>query len=94
MISLGLKQGDRVDVYGPFKRCIETSYGPQIAAQADATLRAFQQARDEVLQGYTYRNDPAALDKVLAGSKYYLSVWATLCQSFTIGREQVLINTK
>ncbi len=89
MLSLPSKQGERIDLYTPLIKNIEEAFGPQVSSQVDGPLKKLQQLRDEVLQLASVRNDTAALDNLANSAKIYISMWNSIAQSFTFGREKV-----
>ncbi len=90
MLSLGFKQGEKVNIYVPLKKAVDEACGPQIADQIDAPLRNFQQIRDQLLLLSVHpRSDSPVLESLIGQAKIYVSMWATISNSFSFGTDKV-----
>ena len=90
MLTLGIKPGEKINLYTPLKKAVEEACGLQIASQIDAPLKNFQQTRDDLLQVSSFRNDSTALEKLASAAKMYLSMWSCISQSFSFGPGKVI----
>ena len=90
MLSLASKQGEKLNLYSVLKKSVDNACGPHTAAQIDAPLKNFQQIRDELVQITPSRSDTHALERLINSAKSYISMWSTISQSFSFGKEKVL----
>jgi len=89
MLPLASKQSEKLDFYTALRKSVEIANGPQVAAQIEGPLKKLQQLRDELLDLPARRNDTAALENLAASGKTYISMWSSIAQSFTFGKEKV-----
>jgi hypothetical protein len=89
MITLQTKQTEPIDLYNGLKKCVEETSGPQIVGELEGSLRTLQQCRNDLMQVAAVRNDVVALEKLAVSGKLYYSMWSTVSQSFTFGKEKV-----
>ncbi len=92
MLSLGFKQGEKLNIYELLKRTMDELYGPQLSSQIDAPLKNFQHIRDELLNIPAHRSDSNALSSLIGDAKIYVSMWATICNSFSFGKDKVKLH--
>jgi hypothetical protein len=89
MLTLPFKQAEKIDLYTPIKRAVETGLGGVAGAQIDTPLKYFNSLRDEIMIFETQRNNPALLEGLLNSAYSYISMWNTFSQSLTFGPEPV-----
>ena len=94
MLSLAIKQSEKIDLYTLLLKSVEEANGPQVSAQLEPTFKKLQQLRDDLLQISNFRNDGVAMEKLADEAKTYVSIWAGISQSFTFGSERGSINTR
>lgn len=94
MLSLATKQGEKVDLYKPLLRIIEATSGAEISNQLEPVLKRLQQYRDDLLQVAGYRNDNVALEKLVAETKEYISMWNNVSQGFTFGKAKESVDVR
>lgn len=90
MLSLTTKQSEKLDLYPLLRKNVEETCGPQIWAPIDIPVRHFQELRDSLLQIAMFRNDMASMENLIGSAKTYISMWNSISQSFTFGKERVL----
>lgn len=86
---MGIKQGEKVDIYQPLTKFITQVSGQKAAAQIDAPLRNFQQTRDELLQITSSRHDSTALENSVSNAYGYISMWGCIEKSLPFGSDKV-----
>ena len=89
MLTIQSRQTEKIDLYNSLSKNVEEASGPQIVAQVDGTFRTLQQFREELTRIPEVRNDTVALEKLSISAKLYISMWSTVSQSFTFGKEKV-----
>lgn len=82
---MGIKHGEKTNIYHLLATFIVQVSGPQVASQIDAPLRNFQQTRDEILQITSFRNDSAALESLISNTNSYISMWQCIEKSLPFG---------
>lgn len=85
MLSMWIKNGEKVDLYSQLKALIEATCGPNDAALIDTPLRSFQQTRNDILQFNSYKHDPVALERLIGETTVYVSVWNCLAKNVSFG---------
>jgi len=94
MLSLPSKQGERVQLFEPLMKSIQSSSGEEIAGQLEPMLKRLQQYRDDLLQISAYRNDNIKLEMLANECKEYISMWNNIAQSFTFGKFKSSVDVK
>jgi bifunctional DNase/RNase len=63
-----------------------------VAEMLKPTLSQLQTIRDSLIQVAKFYNDSKTLEKVIADSKVYLSIWNSICQNFVFGKDKDNVN--
>lgn len=82
---MGIKHGDKVDIYQPLIKFITQASGREAASQIEAPLRNFQQTRNDLLQITSSRNDSAALESIVNNAYSYISMWGYIEKNLPFG---------
>lgn len=94
MLPLPVKQGEKINLFDPLMENIKSEFGPQVAERLENTLRLLQEYRNSLIETQKYIADMSSLKRVAMQSKIYLSMWSSVCQSFTFGPEKGSIDIK
>jgi len=89
---MGIKHGEKVDIYQPLIKFITQVSGRDTAPRIDAPLRNFQQIRDELLQTTSSRNDSTALENLVNSAYSYISMWGCIEKNLPFGPHKVNFN--
>lgn len=91
MLSLQIRQTEKLDLYSLILKNVTESCGPDTANQTQSSLKVLQNLRDELLKIASFKSDPTALIKFIASTKTYISLWNKISQSFSFGKENAYI---
>jgi len=86
-----LKQAEKLDLYQPVKRLVETMRGKEDGALIDTPLKSFQRIRDEISQTDSHKTDSTSLERLIADTTVYISVWNCITKNISFGTGQVYI---
>lgn len=92
MLGLPSRKGEKVNLFDPLMKNINERFGPQVAEMLKPTLAQLQALRDDLIQPTKFCSDQKMLERIIAGSKTYLSIWNSICQNFVFGSDKDNIN--
>ena len=90
MLSMGMKQGEKVELYFPIKEFLENTIGSEATSQIDTPLKNFQQTREELLKIGFCRNDSSALEHLIVSGNMYISMHSTISNNMSFGLNKVI----
>ena len=90
MLSLGIKHGEKLNLYDPIHMFISKVSGTQIASRMGAPLKNFQQIRDELVQITSLRGDNVTLETLIENANMYISILACIASILPFGIGKVL----
>jgi len=92
MLVLPPRKGEKLDFFNPLMKSIDERVGPQVAEMLKPTLSQMQTIRNNLVQVTKFCIDSKMIEKLIADSKLYLSIWNSICQNFVFGKEKDNVN--